>query len=148
MHLTDHEGKISIELVTREPTGATYIQQHRVPPHDVQAFVRYYHQHMPNVTIEHVDGRTRSSQPHTPMTPSVAAGSAQETGHGRPQATEPNATGLHAYDKYDHGYATYAPTSAGGESVAPGPPNRPPYVSEGRGVVGGVPNPMQDPNNC
>ncbi len=67
MDQTDHEGKVLVELLTREPTGATFVQTHRVLPKDLRGFVAYQQQHLPRVQVEQVPVVTPQpySSPHT-----------------------------------------------------------------------------------
>ena len=84
---TDHEGRVLVELVTREPNGARFVQQHRVPPNELEAFVRYHRQRCPSFTIERVN---RNEQ---------AAHHQQPTGFSTSSIGE-----LSGYDKYGGSY--------------------------------------------
>ena len=61
----DHQGKILIELITREPSGAMFVQQHRVEPKLVQPFIAYQQQQFPNFQAE--QSPSRSQYTNTPQ---------------------------------------------------------------------------------
>lgn len=87
---TDHEGRVLVELVTREPNGARFVQQHRVPPNELEAFVRYHRQRCPSFTIERVNRNDHAQAPHHQQPP---------TGFSTSSIGE-----LSGYDKYGGSY--------------------------------------------
>lgn len=84
-HQTDHEGKVLVELVTREPSGATFVQHHRILPSDLRPFVAYFQQRLPRLTIENLQGHA--------ATPNTTATAPPHATYGQPQAASAPAHG-------------------------------------------------------
>jgi len=118
LHETDHEGRVLVELVTREPNGARFVQQHRVPPNELEAFVRYHRQRCPSFTIERVSRNDHAQAAHQQQPP---------TGFSTSSIGE-----LSGYDKYGGSYGACTWSS----STSSQQQQQPPGGGEGGGNGG------------
>ena len=102
---TDHRGFLLVEEF-RTQQGATYVQQHRVPPNAASQFVQQFAQRHPNVQVQRVDANgTDASTPshakaHTSAAPTPDGFSTSTIG------------GLDGYDKYGSSYGSFASANA------------------------------------
>ena len=138
----DHEGKRLIELVSREPTGAVYVQQHRVEPPHIHAFVVYQQQQLPNVSVEYISdpsglpsqsnpGTNTNTQPTAPTTaypPKImsyhqtqpATSKLQHSPHQQSANLSTSTIGgLSGYDKYGSSFGLCSWNSSSASSTSP-----------------------------